>query len=1026
MKKILTVVAEHPKTVLAAVLIAAALGVRAWKSLSVDVFPDISVPRVTIQTEAGGLTAEEVEQLVTIPIETAMNGIPGVSTIRSSSGGGLSFVWVDFDWDVDLNRARFDVFERLARVRENLPDEATAEIAPVVSVTGEIMLVALTAKDGGASSLELRELAEYDLRTRLLGIPGIGEVAVIGGRLPECRVSVNPRRLAEHGLAVADVIEAVRDTRTLLSAGYLANVGGDEIPLRQLARADSIAALRRAAVPLPSGDMVRLGEVADVDLAGAPRRGSASFDGRDAVVLSVQKVPGGNTPELTKALDAALADFGRTVADRGVEVHANAYRQADFIAASIRGGGEVVRDAALVVAVVLLLTLLDLRTILVVLCSMPLSILLGLALFPLFGLGVNVMTLGGFAVAAGDIVDASIIFTEVIRRKLGENAARDPSARRPIPEVIASAAASVAPGVLFSTLIVALVFLPLMMLSGLEGRFFRPLALSFLCVFAMSLVVSWTAVPALSRILGMRNEGQGMRNEGWGMRMMKASYRPFLGLALRFPRTVVAVAVLLAAGAVWLALDFGSSFLPPFREDSFNVALSLPPGASLAESERIAEVCVPELRSIPGVLSVTRRTGRAERDQHAEPVSSSEYVVRVDLGGDTDAVRSAIRERLGKIPGCSLLVGYPIAHRIGAVLSGTEAELAVNVYGQDFAVLREVVTRMKHELEEMKEVSDVRANREVTVRTLRIDYDEDLLLEAGLPLRAAGEQVAAAFNGAEVGEVRDGIRRRAVTVRLDADGDRADADTVKALVLCGRNGRRVRLDEVARIVPEEASNLMLREGGRRKALISCNAAEGADVGSLVGRLRERLAPIAAAAGCSVEFGGSYQARESAGRRLRTLGVLLVAAVFLILVTALRSVRAAVLTLVNVPLGLVGGVVAVALADPVLSVSSLVGFITVTGFVIRNGLLLVNRYQDRLAEGAGLETAIRDGSLERMPPIIMTSLTTVFGLVPIILSGSKPGGELLAPLAVVQFGGLLGATVLNLIVLPAAAKIGLKD
>ena len=504
--------------------------------------------------------------------------------------------------------------------------------------------------------------------------------------------------------------------------------------------------------------------------------------------------------------------------------------------------------------------------------------------------------------------------------------------------------------------------------------------------------------------------------------MMKAAYRPFLDLALRFPKTVVAAAVLLATGAVGLALDFGSSFLPPFREDSFNVALSLPPGASLAESERIAEACVPELRTIPGVLSVTRRTGRAERDQHAEPVSSSEYVVRVDMNGDTDAVKAAIRERIGKIPGCSLLVGYPIAHRIDAVLSGTEAALAINVYGQDFAVLREVVARMKRELDATKDISDVRANREVTVRTLRIDYDEDLLLEAGLTLRSAGEQVAAAFNGVEVGEVRDGIRRRAVTVRLGEAADRADADTVKALVLSGRNGRRVRLDEVARIVPEEASNLMLREGGRRKALITCNAAEDADVGSLVGRLRERLAPIAAAAGCSVEFGGSYQARESAGRRLRTLGVLLVAAISLILVTALRSVRAAMLTLINVPLGLVGGVVAVAIADPVLSVPSLVGFITVSGFVIRNGLLLINRYQDRLAEDADLETAIRDGSLERMPPIIMTSLTTVFGLVPIILSGSKPGGELLAPLAIVQFGGLIGATALNLIVLPSAAKV----
>ena len=613
MKKFFSVLSEHPKTVLAAVLIASALGVRAWKSLAVDVFPDISVPRVTIQTEAGGLTAEEVEQLVTIPIESAMNGIPGVSTIRSSSGGGLSFVWVDFDWNVDLNRARFDVFERLARVRESLPREAEAEITPVVSVTGEIMLVALTARAGGASPLELRELAEFDLRTRLLAIPGIGEVAVIGGRLPEYRVAVEPERLMEHGLSILDVAEAVRDTRTFLSAGYLPHVGGEEWPLRQTARADSLNALESAAVPLASGDLLKLEDVAAVSLAGAPRRGSASFNGRDAVVLSVQKTPGGNTPQLTAALDAALADFGRTVAARGVEVHANAYRQADFIGASIRGGGEVVRDAALVVVAVLLLTLLELRTILVVLITMPLSILLGVALFPLLGLGVNVMTLGGFAVAAGDIVDAAIIATEVIRRKLGENAAAAPEARRPAVEVIASAMASVAPGVFFSTLIVGLVFLPLMMLSGLEGRFFRPLALSFLSVFTLSLVVSWTAVPVLARLFHLGSGGrkaQGPR-EGPGIRAMKALYRPLLNLALRFPKTVILLALLLAGWAFHLAWGFGSSFLPPFREDAFNVALSLPPGASLAETERVAEACVADIRSIPGVLSVTRRTRSA-------------------------------------------------------------------------------------------------------------------------------------------------------------------------------------------------------------------------------------------------------------------------------------------------------------------------------------------------------------------------------------------------------------------------------
>lgn len=1030
MKRILKFIADNPKTIIAALLIAASVGFRAWQNLAVDVFPDISVPRVTIQTEAGGLTAEEVEQLVTIPIESVMNGIPGVSTIRSSSSGGLSFVWVDFDWDVDLYRARFDVFERLARVKESLPEEAHAEIAPIVSVTGEIMLVALTGKKGGASSLEIRELAEYDLRTRLLAIPGIGEVAVIGGRLPEYRVAADPRRIAETGLSLFDVMEAARDTRTFLSAGYLANVGGEEVPLRQIARADTLSALRESPVPLENGGSLRLGDIADVSVAGAPRRGSASFNGHEAVVLSVQKAPGGNTPALTKKLSRVLAEFSEAVKAQGIEVHCDAYRQADFINASIKGGGEVVRDAVIIVIAVLLLTLLELRTILVVLCTMPASILLGLAFFPMFDLGVNVMTLGGFAVAAGDIVDAAIIFTEVIRRKLGENSALPPAERRHPSEVIADAAASVAPGVLFSTIIVILVFIPLLMLSGLEGRFFRPLALAYICVFAMSLICAWTVVPALSRLLRLGCGSAAPKPKAkikdagvsLGIRMMRAIYRPFLAFALRFPKCVVLFAFAAAGCAVYVASGFGSSFLPPFREDSFNVMVSLPPGASLAETERICEACVPAMASIPGVKSVTRRTGRAERDQHAEPVSSSEFVVRVDLNGDTEAVREQIRERLGNIPGCALIVGYPIAHRISAVLSGTEAELAVNVFGENVDVLRDTVAKMKTVLESHPGVSDVRANREITVRTFRIDYDMPSLVEAGITVREAGEQVAAAFNGAEVGEVRDGLRKRSVTVRLAGDEDFHDLNTVKSLVISGRAGKRVRLDDVAHIVSEEAPNLMLREGGRRKALISCNPAPGASVGNLVEELHAQLTPIAAEAGCTVSFGGSYQARESAGRRLGLLGAGLVSAIFFVLVFALGSGRAAALAMLNVPLGLVGSVAAVAFAGSVLSVSSLVGFVTVIGFVLRNGILLINCYRDRMSEGAALADAIRDGSLERMAPIVMTSLTTVIGLIPIMIAGNKPGGELLAPLAIVQFGGLLGATALNLIVLPAAARI----
>lgn len=1025
MSRLFELIAKNAKTVIAALIVAAAIGYNLWRDLAVDVFPDISQPRVTIMTEAGGLTAEEVEQLVTIPIESQMNGISGVSKIRSSSSGGLSFVWVDFDWNVDLSRARFDVFDRLSRVQEILPKEAHAEIAPVVSVTGEIMLVALTSKEGGATALEMREMAEYDLRTRLMAVPGIGEVAVIGGRLPEFRIAVNPLRLATFGLAVSDVIEASRDTRTFLSGGYLANVFGDEVPLRQVARADTLEALRKSPVPLANGGSLKLGDVADVTLAGQPRRGSASFNGHEAIVLSIQKAPGGNTPVLTEELEKVLADFASTVKDRGIEVHSQAYRQADFIAASIKGGGEVVRDAVIVVVCILLVTLLELRTLIVVLCTMPLSILLGLALFPMFGLGINVMTLGGFAVAAGDIVDAAIIFTEVVRRKLGENALLERAKRKSLPEVIASAASSVAPGVLFSTMIVVLVFLPLLMLTGLEGKFFTPLALSYICIFVMSLVAAWLAVPSLANLLKLGSKVKEDANKkahalSPGIRVMQVLYKPFLALAMRLPKTVLFLSFIGFALAVYVATNFGSSFLPPFREDSFNVMISLPPGASLVETERVSQSCVPLIKSIPGVLSVTRRTGRAERDQHAEPVSSSEFVVRVDLNGDTDAVRDTIRDRLGSIPGASLVVGYPIAHRISAVLSGTEAELAINIFGEKIDLLREAASEMKKKLDTMSEVADVRANREVMVRTLRVEYNMDRLVEAGITPREAGEQLSAAFNGCEVGEVREGIRRRAVTVRLSGDENQYDDKTVRSFVLSSKFGKRVTLGEVANIYYEEAPNLMLREGGLRKALISCNPSPGVDTGALVEKLRATLEPIAGKFGLSVSFGGSYEARESAEKDLVFLSVILLGAVFFILLFALGSTRSAFLALLNVPLALIGSVIAVKLADSVLSVSSLVGFVTVIGFTLRNGILLLNCYRERIDSGATLMEAVREGSMERMAPIVLTSLTTIIALIPIILAADTPGGELLAPLGVVQFGGLLGATILNLIVLPAAA------
>ncbi|MCQ2367779.1 MAG: efflux RND transporter permease subunit [Kiritimatiellae bacterium] len=1005
---------NHAKLVIVTIAALVLIGYKTTERLAIDVFPDIPMPRVTIQTEAGGLTAEEVEQRITIPIESAVGGIPGVSVVRSSSSGGLSFVWVDFDWSTDLSKARFDVFERLSRAE--LPKEASTEIAPTVSVTGEIMLAALTkADESELDSLVLREKAEYDLRNRLLSIPGIGEVAVTGGRLPECRVEADPHVLAERGISFADLVSAAERSRTYASAGYLADHKGEEIPLRQLAYVNDIRQI--AALPIFPSRPLRISDVASVSIAGAPRRGSASYNGKDAVVLSIQKVPGGNTLMLTKRVENALTQFASR--NPGIEVHSNAYRQADFINVSVKGGKEVLRDAALVVALVLALTLLRLRTLLLVLLALPVSALLGVLLMPSLGLGVNVMTIGGLAVAAGDVVDAAIIFTEVIWRRLGENAALE--VPRPTKEVIIEATRSVLPGVLFSTTIVVLVFLPLVFLEGLEGCFFKPLALSYLAVFTMSFVVAVTLVPALSLLLWRNPKASTESGRSFAANILKAVYRPFLSLSLKIPAVVLFLAILLCGSAFYMATGFGSSFLPPFKEDSYNVALSLPPGASLSESERVAEGAVESLKAIDGVLSVTRRTGRAERDQHAEPVSSSEYVIRVDLNADTEKIKEEIRSLLGEIPGTSVLVGYPIAHRISAVLSGTEAELAVNIYGEDQAKLRAAVNAVKEELEEIDSIVDVRANREVMVKTLRIDYDLNKLSAAGLSLKDAGDQVAAAFNGYEAGEIREGLLRRSIMIRLKGI-DEADIETVKDFHLAGANGEYVHLEDVALVVPENASNLLLREGGRRKALISANPAPNANIGAVVKELEHHLKPIVDKFGVSIEYGGSYEARESAAKRLAMMGVLLFIIIAALVFFALKNLSATMIALLNLPLGLAGGILAVKLGGGVISVSSLVGFVTVSGFTLRNGLLLLNRYDELMKAGKDKRTAIYERSLARMLPIIMTSLTTVIGLIPIILAGEKPGGELLSPLALVQFGGIIGAMLLTLIVIPAAKRV----
>lgn len=1002
--------------------------------LPVDVFPELKVPRVTIQTEAGGLSAEEVEQYVSIPIQSAMSGTTGVERVSSSSGAGLSFVWVDFDWDTDIYLARQIVSERLATVRSSLPAEVECELAPIVSVTGEIMLIAITGSEQ-TDPLDMRRIAEFELRNRLMSIPGVGQVTVLGGRMPEYQVLYDPEKMRQAGITLTDLKATVEASQSSIPAGYLEDVAGQELPVRQASRAASPEHLKRTLVPGHASGVLRLEDVADVRIDGAPRRGNAGFMGKPAVILSVQKVPGANTKELTERVDEAVAEFARSRLPADMKLHADAYRQADFIDLSLENGKETLYIAGVVVMLVIVLTLLNLRTAIITLISMPLSVLLGMACFPIFGLAINIMTLGGLAVAVGDVVDNAIIFVENAWRSLSRNAALPPEKRRSRFRVLMDARGEIVSSISFSSIIILLVFAPLLFLSGLEGQFYRPLGISYMLALAASLLVAITIVPVLCMMWFKAGKQASAGGDSASARFIKRIYTPVLNFCLRFPKTVFGTLLAITAGALWLGSTFGTSFLPPFNEDCYTVFVNTVPGTSLAETERISQQVMCELQKIDGVKSVAQRTGRAENDEHAEPVSASELLVRVDLSKDQRRLREQINAILHGIPGTSGMIGFPLAHRISNALSGSNSEIAINIYGRELPQIRAAAKKAAEILAGLPEVADARANREVMVDTVCIDYDREALAACGLTVAEASEQVSAALNGLKAGEVIRNLDHWNIVLRLDPEL-RTSVDDVRRLQLVAEGGRIMPLEDVAQIYRTEVTNLILRDNTMRKAMISCNPSPDSNLGDLAAACREKLDPAMNAMGCTVDYAGTIKSREEAGTRLYLLGSIVCVLIVLLLATSLGSVRRALITLINIPLCLVGGILAIFLTSgdtlrslaeghyiaPILSVSSIVGFVTVIGFAIRSGLILLNRYRSLEARGMSAEEAIRAGSTERVIPIIMTSLTTILGLLPLVWAKDQPGGELLAPLAIVQFGGLVSATVLNLLVMPATAKI----
>jgi CzcA family heavy metal efflux pump len=980
--------------------------------LPVDVFPDLSAPTVTVLTEASGWAPEEVEQFVTLPIESAVNGASGVRRVRSVSAAGIAVVWVEFEWGEEVYRARQVVAERIATL--DLPDGVDEpQLGPISSIMGEITFLALTADPGSVDARELRRLAEVVVRRSLLAVPGISQVVPIGGEVREVQVEVEPATLAARGVGLGEVVAALAGASGRPAAGFHVDAG-QEYLVRGLTRAraheEFAAALVRAtpAGPLTVGD---LATVADGD---EPKRGTAAYNARPAVVLSVQKQPGASTLALTRAIDRTIAEIETTL-PAGVVVERENFRQADFIEVAVTNVTKALLEGAALVILVLIVFLGDWRATVISALALPTSLVAGVLAFSAFGASINTMTLGGLTIAIGALVDDAIIDVENVLRRLREERAKPEAERASVLATVFRASLEVRGAILFATLVIALVFLPLFVLPGIEGLLLRPLGLAYLAALAASLVVSVTLTPALCLLLLPRG-GTLAHGEPWLLRRLKALYAPSLERALVRPRwTLVAVAAALV-GAVALVPRLGRSFLPEFNEGSLTVSVVAPPGTALADSDALGRAVEDALIAFPEVVSTSRRTGRAERDEHVQGAHASEMEVVLRSGREKAELLAEMRRAVAAVPGVAVTFGQPISHRIDHMLSGSKSNLAVKVFGPELGTLRSLASQVEAALAGVPGLVDLSNQEQAAVPQLVFDLDRAAMARHGISAAEVARNLEAIFQGSPAAElVEDGVVAR-VVVRYP-ERLRADRAALEELPVATAGGALLPLDAVARPRFDLGPGMVRRENVARVALLSANVA-GADLGGTVERAREAIVrAVELPPGYRVVLGGQFEEAERSTRNLAWLSALVLTAAWGLLWLAFRSHRQVAVVLVNLPLALVGGVAALWASGGTISVASIVGFVTLFGVATRNGVLLVSRYRDLVAEGAGVAEAVRRGSLDRLAPVLMTAATAALALVPLALQGGRPGNEIQSPMAVVILGGLVTSTLLNLLVVP---------
>ena len=987
-------------------------GVYTASNMEVDVFPDLNAPTVVVMTEAHGMAAEEVERLVTFPIETAVNGATNVRRVRSSSSMGFSIVWVEFDWGTDIYLARQIVSEKLSIVGEELPSNVgKPTLGPQSSILGEMMIIAL--RSDTTSLQDLRTMADWTLRPLLLSMGGVAQVAVIGGEIKEYQILVSPTRMKRYGVTLDEVLAVTRGMNRNASGGTIYQYGNEYI-IRGVLLTDEVEQMAKAVVKTVDRVPVKLEDIADVKIGNkAPKLGLASHRGEPAVILTVTKQPATNTRALTARIDAALENMKKSL-PADVEIATDLFRQSRFIDNSIGNVKSALFEGAIFVVIVLFLFLMNVRTTVISLVTIPLSILFSILTLRILGLTINTMSLGGIAIAIGSLVDDAIVDVENIFKRLKENRQLPINQQKSMIKVVYDASREVRMPILNSTLIIVASFVPLFFLSGMEGRMLVPLGIAFITSLFASTLTALTLTPVLCSY--MLKKGNQNERDPFIVRSLKGIYLRMLSWVLSHKMGILIPTAILFAGAIYIYTLLGHSFLPPFNEGSMTVNVSTLPGVSLEESDRIGRRAEEILLSIPEVKTTGRKTGRAELDEHSFGINTSEIEAPFELKDRSkDEMLKEVRAKMATLPGVNVEIGQPISHRIDAMLSGTKANIAIKIFGSDLTHLFKLGNDIKTLIADIPGIADLNVEQQIERPQLQIKPRRDVLAKYGVPLPHFAEMVNVLLGGEAVCEVYDGNRAFDLTLKV-ADADRATIESIGDM-LVDAGGRKVPFSTIAEITSSMGPNTINRENVSRKVVVSTNIS-GADLRGVVDAIRERVdANITLPEGYHVEYGGQFESEQAASRTLMIASIFAILVIFLLLYNEFRNVPQAAVIMLNLPLALIGGVFTIYFTDKVVSIPSIIGFISLFGIATRNGMLLISRYNDLMSQGMSLGDAVLKGSIDRLNPILMTALTSALALIPLALGGELPGNEIQSPMAKVLLGGLLSSTLLNGFVVP---------